>query len=197
LALMDSLSAAVGDKDLGAVLAWKAKLLLWIGRPAAALELLRLPAVRSSPEADLLGGAALCGLGRYAQALPVLARRSAAMPEELECRVWRMEALFRLGRPLEALDEARRAEPLNVFRQDLYFHVVRGLSRAAGDSLGLRLDYNAVRQRAYLLDYLVGRQRRKLERYDDAYIRGSLEAVLRLSRGVRRGNYEISIWLKP
>ncbi len=193
LSLFDGLQDAAGAQAGGCVLAWKAKLLMWAGRYSAALKILRSAEVSSSPyvQTSVLRGAALLKLGCPNEALFFLTPRGSQSQQDLECSIWKIETFNQLGRHAEALEEARRAESLNASVHNLYFHAVRGLSRAAGgDVLGMREDYNAVRQRDHILNFMA-RQQRRLERYDDASILHSLVVFLRLSKGVRASNHEL------
>lgn len=178
----------------GYVMAWRGEVLLWAGRYKEALKVLHDVMEGGSPVplAACWKGGALLKLGRYREALGVL-ETAVATPSDQEARVWLSEALYRLGRWRQALREADSVKRISVV-PNFYGRVVAGLARGAlGDAAGMRREYGRVPRE--VLAYV--RQKKALGAGNSAAcVRQTLEAVLELSRGVRRGNYETAVWMR-
>jgi tetratricopeptide (TPR) repeat protein len=167
----------------------QAKVLLWAGEYAAALEALK----GISPDSSLrdfywIEGGALVKLGRFPQALEVLERGLARFPEE-DARVWRLEALYRTGRIDEMLVEAEAIPEKNVYRIALL--ALRCAAR--GDLAGMSgqfalLPPEMVRYVAQRLGIEPGGS--------EARQQAVIEGLLSLSRGVRRSGNQVALWMR-
>ena len=193
----EAAEAFAPEFEKGNILAWKGEMLLWRGEYARALEVLDEALKRSSQYAHCWKGGALVAAGRPLEALAILERAIAISPWDLEAKAWRAEALHRLGRHREALEQLAlpRGEASS---SNYYWHVLRGLiRRALGDAPGLRAEY-ALARTSLLANFAAGaRLKRRLAApaSDDA-LAAELESILASSRGLRRGApYESLVWM--
>jgi hypothetical protein len=116
----------------------------------------------------------------------------------LEAKAWRGEALHRLGRHREALEQLSLA-PGETRCANGYWHVLRGLIRGAlGDAAGMREEYALLASTLFS-----GCAPEALKRLglpasgSDAEIAAALETILTRSRGLRRGSiHERLVWLR-
>ena len=180
--------------EWGEVSAWRGEVLLWSGDYAKALKALDAAiAGRHSRFAQGWRGGALVKLGRYDEALAALERATAMVPHDGEARTWRVEALYRLGRFREACEEADFSASHYERYCGFHLHVLRGLSRGAlGDVVGMRADFGRVPRD--ITEYAA--QSLRIAPASAADAKRLLEAILDLSRGVRRGGYENSVWMR-
>jgi tetratricopeptide (TPR) repeat protein len=162
------------------VLAWKGALLLWLGRYALAS--------RACDEAERLGalyalgwkGALLCLTGRPRESLEPLSRRIASDYHVTEALVWRAEAHLKLGRGREALKDAEKAVSL-------------------GGSAGFYAEALAALARGRPRDMekaVAGLPPRVAAAAASATPRATLDKLLKISLGVRRGRHEPVLWLR-
>lgn len=86
-----------------------AQLALWRGQPERARELLRAESPSDAPEVARMRGAALVLEGRHEAALELLGHAIAGDERDGEARLWRCEALIRVGRAREAYAEIEGA----------------------------------------------------------------------------------------
>ena len=178
--------------ERGEVLAWRGEVLLWSGDYARALKELDAAVARHARFAQGWRGGALVKLGRYDEALVALEPATALVPHDAEARTWRAEALYRLGRFREACAEADLADTRYGRYGGFHLYALRGLSRGAlGDARGMRADFDRLPRD--VVDFAAKALRLKTVSSGDAP--RVFEAVLELSRGVRRGGYENSVWL--
>ena len=199
LAAFDAAERAAPEFEKGNVMAWRGEMRLWLGQYAEALSDLDAALTRSAQYAHCWKGGTLVALGRYDEALPVLERAIAISPWDAEAKIWRAEALLRLGRPREALAQSAEAEG-EVGPPSLYCSVLRGLARRAlGDANGLREEYEALLTQSEwspAAAYVCEKVGLDEARTDDE-IALVLEGILTRSRGLRRGAvYERRSWLR-
>lgn len=132
-------------EEIGQTMAWKAEVLLWVGRYGDALRILKaIPKAARSPYAYCWKGAALSKLGRLRPALAALDAAISRFPQDVEARVWRAETLLKAGRASEAEREAQTV--LAGAGSGNYFaRAIRGLARIAqGDAAGLKEDFTNI-----------------------------------------------------
>jgi len=167
-------------------LAWKAAMRLWSGDASASLALARRARRGGALYATGVGGAALVLLGRCEEAGPLFDERIASNYHVSETRIWKSEALRRRGRFDEAAAEAARSRE-GGGDPNFYSWVAEGLARAeGGDERGA----------AACLEKVPARVRRRVSRLTGARTpRRIFEEILRLSRGVRRSQHELALWL--
>lgn len=176
------------EREQGNILAWRGEFHLWIGEYARAVRCEEEALRRGHQYSHCwLGGAQLL-MGQARRALTTLDRAVAVSPWDLEAKVWRAEALLRLGRPREALKQARQAMEGG---DNFYGRLLFGLASAAlGDQPGCRRaydDFPAAFKR--YISTARGKPRGFTEMAEN------LEWVLRQSLGVRRGGSSIYAWL--
>lgn len=129
--------------DFGEFWAQQGKLLLWLGRYGEALAALENASRHTSYQALGWKGAALVKLERFSEALECL-DRAVGLPAFLgreEAHLWRAEALYRLGRTPEALEDCRRAQAPDPWNSIPHLWILKGLLHwEAGDASALRAD---------------------------------------------------------
>jgi tetratricopeptide (TPR) repeat protein len=183
--------------ERGNVLAWKGEMLLWLGDYPRAMDALDEALTRSSQYAHCWKGGALVAAGRPLEALPVLARAVSISPWDLEAKAWTGEALHRLGRHREALEQLA-LPPGAAESPNPYWHVLRGLiRRALGDARGLR-EESALVSRFFSNAPPVALKKLGLSAAgSDDELAAALENILARSRGLRRGSFhERSAWMR-
>ena len=183
--------------EKGNVLAWKGEMLLWLGEYPRAMGALDEALKRSSQYAHCWKGGALVAARRPLEALPVLERAISISPWDLEAKAWRGEALYRLGRHREALEQLA-LPPGAPESPNPYWHVLRALiRRALGDASGLREESAFVSR---FFSSAPAGARKKLGLSDagsDDELAAALENILSRSRGLRRGAYhERAAWMR-
>jgi tetratricopeptide (TPR) repeat protein len=173
--------------------AWKAEVLLWAGDYRGALAVSQEALQKNAAGlAFCWKGGALVKLGRPLLALEPLGLAIAVWPADIEARVWRSEALYRLGRPREALLEAQTAKKIDR-GSNFYCSVAAGLARfALGDVKGMRRELSELP--SAVINHVARQTGFDSSGSADAAAK-TLEAVLSLSQGVRRGAYETAAWL--
>jgi len=188
--------AMASEFEKGNVIAWTGEMRLWLGEYERALESLDDALTRSAQYAHCWKGGALVCLKRYPEALECLDRAIAISPWDLEAKIWRAEALYRLSRNAEALEQLRL--PPGEKSPVIYWHALRGLlRRALGDAAGLREEFETVSRSGWgSADYV--RKRLGLAAADTDEDRAKiLEGLLTFSRGMRRGgNHEGLSWMR-
>lgn len=182
---------AVPAGDRKDFLAWKGEILLWAGRYRESLESSDRALQAGSELAPCWKGGALVCLGRWKEALDVLNKPGAGRPQDREHRLWKAEACYRLGLTQAALE----AIPVQYHPPavDIYVAALKGLCLGRqGDEHGVRAEFSKldVRLRAYL------REKTGIRADSVVDLLGLLEALLKISRGVRRTNYETSAWMR-
>jgi hypothetical protein len=186
-------SAAAPSDQAGGILAWKGEVLLWCCEYARALEATRTAVEMGAGFAHCWLGGSLVKLARFEEALPPLLRAIALTPYDAEVRGWLAEAYLRLDRYEDAAREIDAAS--GKFARYCSFHLsaVEGLVRSAlGDAAGMKKAFNMIPPAVLACV----KSRTELETGTDEGMKRTLDAVLDLSLGVRRGSYENRIWMK-
>jgi tetratricopeptide (TPR) repeat protein len=182
--------------EKGNILAWRGEMHLWLGEYPLAIEALDEALRRTAQYAHCWKGGALVASGRPLEALPVLERAIAISPWDLEAKAWRGEALHRLGRHREALEQLS-FPPGETKSANGYWHVLRGLIRKAlGDSAGLREEVGVLSSTLFSKrpDWRQVLGPASLDS-DDEIVK-ALEGILSRSRGLRRGSiHERMLWM--
>ena len=177
--------------SIGDAIAWKGELLLWVGRFAdAAAELDRAIALEKTRYAEGWRGCALAAQSRWAEGRAALDRWLEGAPWDDEAAVWRAEAMYRMKDYAAAIGACGRLLEPEKGRKNFYASAIRGLAcAAAGDASGLRAAF------AEIPKEMLARAARDLGKTDAGFAE-ILEQLLVSSRGVRRVNYETSVWLR-
>lgn len=185
MAIFDRTRDKVPPADRGGVLAWKGEVLLWAGRYKEALAELD-EALRLGGEfAAGWKGAVLVQSGRWAESLAWFDAELESHPESAETRLWKAEALYRLGRFAEAAAELERIEGLGG-EGNPFFIAVQGLVRGAmGNAGGMKSDFRD------LAGALPAFKKVRAGSYGSR--KSALERFLKSARGLRRGKHEMAI----
>lgn len=179
----EALALAPDDAARDECRAWKAKGLLWAGRAEEALNLCgKISGAGTLRDAYAVKGGALAMIGRCTEALAVLDAGLAEFPVE-EARVWRLEALYRLGRFKDVAADRTPDAEINF-----YIQILRALAFGKlGDAARLREEC------ADLPEHVVVYARQKLG-LTAGWSQELLAGILSLSGGVRRSGNQTALW---
>lgn len=173
----------------GDALAWAGELDLWAGRRKEARARLKEAAALGAERAHCWMAGLLVGDKRYEEALTSAALALKKSGKDAEARVWRAEALLRLGRAEDALAETAAAGEDAGPPFALWLGVMKTL---ALDALGRRTEAEHAFRSLPAAPFAFAARRLKGEPTPAALC----ERLLRLAGGVRRDGYERAFWMR-
>lgn len=182
---------AIDDADdcRGDALAWAGEIDLWAGRRKEARARLKEAGGLEAEQSFCWMGGLLVGDKRYEEALLVTQLGLKKRPRDSEARIWRAEALLRLGRPEEALAELEAAGADGGPTFILFLGVMKTL---ALEALGRRVEAEHVFRALPAAPFDFTAKRLKGEHTPSKLC----EKLLKLAGGIRRDGYERALWMR-